>query len=313
MELTRTPGAFHGPEAQPFWKIYRHFARPFLGCRAITKGDASMVGVTEHELEAGRRVVVLVNYSPEQQQAHLALSEGWEVEETWYGRKPEAGTPSLEVDLPPNDALVFTISRTHLSKLQITSLTGRAPVEVAEQPTVPQTVSSPAIQAGELEPVPLGKRIRSNYHLVELIEMGVLSVILDGLFLLVSLLALLSGSRTDSDVGSLLLGIVMIAFAVPLGLLAIWGIYLLYIRLARLGGVFVDVGLWVVCSLATGTFTFWAWTVLDINRLILAKLFYRGEAPVEYAWSAGSKRVRKEWERARRAQIILQPAMGAGL
>ena len=65
----------------------------------------------------------------------------------------------------------------------------------------------------------------------------------------------------------------------------------------------MDIGLWVIASLATGSYTFWAWTILDINRLLMAKLFYRGEAPVEYAWSVRSKQIRKLWERAQKAPI----------
>ncbi|HEY9489195.1 MAG TPA: hypothetical protein VIQ51_12715 [Chryseosolibacter sp.] len=47
--------------------------------------------------------------------------------------------------------------------------------------------------------------------------------------------------------------------------------------------------------------TFWTWTILDINRLLLARLFYHGDAPVEDAWSARSKYVRKRWEQAQSA------------
>ena len=83
-----------------------------------------------------------------------------------------------------------------------------------------------------------------------------------------------------------------------------WGIYNIYIRIARAGGRFVDVGIWVLASLATGTYTFWAWTILDINRFIISRLFYRGEAPVEYAWSWRSKQIRKLWEQARKASSV---------
>jgi hypothetical protein len=84
------------------------------------------------------------------------------------------------------------------------------------------------------------------------------------------------------------------------GLLGSWAIYNLYIRIARAGGRRVDVGLWIIAAAATGSYTFWAWTILDINRWIMKKLFYRGEAPVEYAWSSRSKQVRKAWEAARK-------------
>ncbi|HSL43407.1 MAG TPA: hypothetical protein VK897_08240 [Anaerolineales bacterium] len=90
-------------------------------------------------------------------------------------------------------------------------------------------------------------------------------------------------------------------FGLELILLGSWTIYNVYIRIARAGGRIIDILIWIVASLATASYTFWAWSILDINRLIIAKLLYRGEAPVEYAWSAHSKQARKFWEQARKA------------
>jgi hypothetical protein len=84
-------------------------------------------------------------------------------------------------------------------------------------------------------------------------------------------------------------------------LLGSWAIYNGYIRIARASGRLVDVGLWIIASLATASYTFWAWSILDINRIIVSKLLYRGDAPVELAWSWRSKQVRKAWEQARKA------------
>ena len=84
-------------------------------------------------------------------------------------------------------------------------------------------------------------------------------------------------------------------------LLGSWVIYNAYIRIARAGGRLVDIGIWIVASLLTSSYTFWAWSILDLNRLLMSKLFYRGEAPVEYAWSIRSKRIRKAWEQMQKA------------
>lgn len=84
-------------------------------------------------------------------------------------------------------------------------------------------------------------------------------------------------------------------------LLGSWTIYNAYIRIARATGRTLDVGIWILASMLTATYTFWAWTILDVNRFIVSKLFYRGEAPVEYAWSWRSKYIRKAWEQARKA------------
>jgi hypothetical protein len=84
-------------------------------------------------------------------------------------------------------------------------------------------------------------------------------------------------------------------------LLGSWLIYNGYIRIARAGGRRVDIALWIAAALLTSSYTFWAWSILDLNRWLIAKLFYRGEAPVEYAWSARSKQIRKAWEQMRKA------------
>jgi hypothetical protein len=85
-------------------------------------------------------------------------------------------------------------------------------------------------------------------------------------------------------------------------LLGSWALYNIYIRVARAGGRFVDIGIWWLAAVTTASYTFWAWSILDINRLIISKLFYRGDAPVELAWSWRSKQARKAWEKARKAQ-----------
>jgi len=87
-------------------------------------------------------------------------------------------------------------------------------------------------------------------------------------------------------------------------LLGSWAIYNGYIRVARAGGRIVDFGLWWIAAPLTGTYTFWAWSILDINRLIIQKLFYRGDAPVEFAWSWRSKQVRKAWEQGQNVRYV---------
>ncbi len=110
MELTRTPGAFHSHEAQPFWKIYQHIAAPFLNGRAVQKEGAPLVGISEHPLADGQRVIILVNYSPEPQTADLSLHQDWEIAGTWYGLPPQGDLPGLQACLPANDASVFLIA-----------------------------------------------------------------------------------------------------------------------------------------------------------------------------------------------------------
>lgn len=105
--LSNTPGSFHGEKAQPFWKIYRHIAEPFVAARAVTK-DHPMVGVTEHPLADGKRVVVLINYGPEPAETALTLADGWSAAESWYGALPAS---DYRCSINANDAIVFTVVR----------------------------------------------------------------------------------------------------------------------------------------------------------------------------------------------------------
>jgi hypothetical protein len=72
-------------------------------------------------------------------------------------------------------------------------------------------------------------------------------------------------------------------------LLGSWALYNGYIRVARAGGRIVDIGIWWIASALTATYTLWAWSILDINRIIISKLLYRGDAPVELALQAGAQ------------------------
>ena len=132
--------------------------------------------------------------------------------------------------------------------------------------------------------------IRSSIGTIEAIELAILG------FVLWCLGALLTLGAPDVTFMSLLALLVMIEG----GLLGSWLIYNLYIRIARAGGKAVDVGIWIIAAAATASYTFWAWTILDVNRWLVKRLLYRGEAPVEYAWSAQSKQLRKAWEQARK-------------
>jgi hypothetical protein len=134
------------------------------------------------------------------------------------------------------------------------------------------------------------QNFRTRIALVEFIELSTLG------FGLWGLLAIVPGNPSNPS----FLDLISFLFIIEGLLLGSWAIYNVYIRVARAGGRIVDVALWVLASLATGTYTFWAWTILDVNRFLMSKLFYRGEAPLEYAWSARSKQVRKLWEQMRK-------------
>jgi hypothetical protein len=138
---------------------------------------------------------------------------------------------------------------------------------------------------------PLQQNLRTKITVIEAIELAFLG------FGLWSLMEILPGIKFASHFPDLMTFFLMTEGIV----LGSWVIYNVYIRLARAAGDRVDIALWMIASAFTGSFTFWTWTLLDINRLLMVKLFYQGEAPVEYAWSAKSKQVRKRWERAHKA------------
>ncbi len=132
--------------------------------------------------------------------------------------------------------------------------------------------------------------IRTQIGKIEAVELAILG------FILWLLSALLMIFEPEPDIVSALVGLLLLEGI----LLGSWLIYNLYIRIARAGGKTIDVLVWVLASIATASYTFWAWTILDINRWLMKKLFYRGEAPVEYAWSIRSKQIRKAWEQTRK-------------
>jgi len=128
--------------------------------------------------------------------------------------------------------------------------------------------------------------LRSKITVIEALELSVLGFVL---WVLVSLITI---GAPDVGISNLIIIFIMVEG----GLLGSWLIYNLYIRIARAGGKVVDIGLWITATIFTASYTFWAWTILDINRWLMAKLFYRGEEPVEFAWSVRSKQIRKMWE-----------------
>ena len=106
MNLTTKPGAFtENPDE--CWKIYQTISAEIVAKnRAVTKNDP-FVGITEHDLSATEKVVVLVNYSPEDREVALSLANGWSIEKTLYGKSPVKSSVSLKA----NDACVFQLKK----------------------------------------------------------------------------------------------------------------------------------------------------------------------------------------------------------
>ncbi|NEW85622.1 MAG: cellulase family glycosylhydrolase, partial [Mariniphaga sp.] len=106
MNLTRKPGAFTENPAE-CWKIYQTISADIVAKnRAVTKNDP-FVGITEHDLSATEKVIVLVNYSPEEKEVALTINSGWKVEKALYGNLPV----KLSVSLKANDACVLQLKK----------------------------------------------------------------------------------------------------------------------------------------------------------------------------------------------------------
>ena len=103
--LSRTPGAFHGPGAQPYYRIYQHIAADVIARRAV-RVDHPTVSVTEHPLDDGRALAVVINHGPDAASVPLDLTAPWRVAASWYGPSPASGT----IDLPGNDAAVLLLT-----------------------------------------------------------------------------------------------------------------------------------------------------------------------------------------------------------
>jgi len=109
--LANLPGGFHNPSAAPFWQIYRTIGEPFLAQRAVRKADP-FIGLTEHPLAGGRRIVIAINYSPEPREAALDFADLWTADEVWRGHAETFEvSQTSKVWLPPNDAAVFTVAK----------------------------------------------------------------------------------------------------------------------------------------------------------------------------------------------------------
>lgn len=102
-----------------------------------------------------------------------------------------------------------------------------------------------------------------------------------------------------------LLELVSVGVLLTLGPLLAWSLYTGFVVITC-PALVLDLGLWLAASALTSGFAILFFTAFDLNRLLVAALLYRGEAPVAYAWSYGSKRRRREWLRARRAITITQ-------
>lgn len=140
------------------------------------------------------------------------------------------------------------------------------------------------------------ERARQNILVLEAIELTVLFILL-GLFTV--WLGMSDGAPSDE----LLINIIVVLFVMGgavVSVLVAWGMYLLVIRIMRRLPLWIFVPLVIVSGgLALGVVV--VISLFDLNRLMLARLLYNGEAPVEYFWSKESSQALEAWKRGERA------------
>jgi hypothetical protein len=74
--------------------------------RAVQKNDP-FVGITEHDLSATEKIIVLVNYSPEDKNVALKIDADWRVDKALYGDLPVKSS----IKLKANDACVLQLKK----------------------------------------------------------------------------------------------------------------------------------------------------------------------------------------------------------
>lgn len=106
MSATETAGSFTDSTSE-YWKIYQTIASDLIKrTRTVTKTDP-LVGITEHDLSATQKVIVLVNYSPNDKSVALNIKPGWTVERALYGNKPVNSVANIKA----NDANVLMLKK----------------------------------------------------------------------------------------------------------------------------------------------------------------------------------------------------------
>lgn len=75
--MAAQPGIVDGPDAVPLYKFYQ--AMNLAKDTHISACQQPTIGITEHIQDANHRMLVLVNYEPEDQTASVVLQDGWHV------------------------------------------------------------------------------------------------------------------------------------------------------------------------------------------------------------------------------------------
>lgn len=103
--LYAKPGVFHDEGAKPYYLIYKQI-KESIQTEKVVSGDNPMTGITEHIVDKNTRIVIAINYTPENSKTNLVLKSGWKIVDVYYGEKPN----KKEIEIGKNDASVIVIS-----------------------------------------------------------------------------------------------------------------------------------------------------------------------------------------------------------
>lgn len=102
--------AFSPARTQPFFSIYRQFAKSVMAHRVVQK-TSPWIGITEHADNEGRVIVVIINYTSQTLSEDVTIASGYVWGDTWVGEQPRSTAEGCELHLPPHSALVARLVR----------------------------------------------------------------------------------------------------------------------------------------------------------------------------------------------------------
>lgn len=100
-------GAYHKETSAHYSRVYKEFAKYVISdkCAEI---ESKFIGMTEHILDNGKRLLVCINYSPDKQSGKIALSKGYNKLSIYHGN----GTLcENEITIAANQPLILEASK----------------------------------------------------------------------------------------------------------------------------------------------------------------------------------------------------------
>ncbi len=107
--LTKTPGTFDA-DSPPYWKVYHEIASS-QPCHRRLAIESPNLAVTEHPIDSGQSMAVVINHTATAQTARAVLNEGFAIGRIVRGNIENVGDANPLISIAPHDAVVFTIEK----------------------------------------------------------------------------------------------------------------------------------------------------------------------------------------------------------